>query len=295
VTIDDQESPPQRVAPISVPSEPPRLPQPNDSQPAAVRDAFRQCGFALGKEIAWIEEALTLEHRIVTASTSSKLRNHRYSSALLLWSRVYTVGQELLRAATWGAYPVCPPLIRASLEWLAAEQAVVGREQSEYETWLREAFQPEVELAGTSIGMGQYMAGQQLAMSEELGSVYRAAAELARPHFGASALAVAPESNRQRVAVHWGDQAFHFGWAQLLFGWQIVIHDRQLRFAIGRDLFAIEAKDRERYHRLAREGADLLESRDRCRSSWVEKQGRQRLLVENFRRQAGGAPKRLLL
>ena len=208
---------------------------------------------------------------------------------------MYTAGQELLRATTWGAYPVCPPLVRASLEWLAAEQAVVGREQSEYEAWLREAFQPDAELGATAVGMGQYMAGQQLAMSAELGSVYRAAAELARPHFGASALAVAPESNRQRIAVHWGDQAFHFGWAQLLCGWQIVIRDRQLRFAIGRELFTMEAGDREQYHRLARRGAELLDQRDRCRGSWVEKQGRQRLVIENFRRQAGGAPKRLLL
>lgn len=290
----DLDPPPQRIAPISVP-ELPLLPIPDDAQPAAVRDAFRQCGFALREEIAWIQEALVLEHAIVAASTASKLRNHRYSAALLLWSRVYTAGQELLRATTWGAYSVCPPLTRAALEWLAAEQAVVGREQREYEAWLRDGFQADSERAATEVGMGQYMAGQQLAMSESLGSVYRAAAELARPHFGASTLAVAPESNRQRIAIHWGDQAFHFGWAQLLSGWQITIREHQLRFAIGRELFTVEPKDREQYHRLARKGEMLLNRRDRCRGSWVERQGRQRLLIENFRRQPGGAPKRLLL
>ncbi len=294
-TTSEPEAPPQRVAPLSVPPDGPTLPKPDDTQPAQVRDAFRQSAFALQDDIAWLLEALSLQHRIVTASTGSRLRNHRYAAALLFWSRVYSTGLELLRATAWGAYGICPPLVRASLEWLAAEQAVVGEEQHEYQAWLREALKSERDYSATDVGMGQYMAGQQLAMAPELEGAYRAAAELARPHFGASLLLIASESNRQRIAIHWGDQAFHLGWAQLLFGWQTVIQERQLRFAIGRDLFLVESADRERYHRLARQAEALRGGRDRCRSEWVQKDGRQRLLIENFRRQPGGAPRRLLL
>ena len=288
--------PPQRVARITVPPQPPALPRPDDAQPKNVRDAFRECTFALAPEIAWLHEALTLQHGIVGASVGRPYRNHRYAAALLLWSRLYVAEVELLRATAWAAYAVCPPLIRSSLEWLAAEQAVVGEEFHEFEAWLAGALAMEREHTALDVGMGQYMAGQEIAMSPDLGPVYRAAAELARPHFGASLVQGAPESNRERIAINWADQAFHFGWAQLLFGWQMLLHDRQLRFAIGRDLFAVEADQRERYHRLAREAETLLAQRDRCRIEWITApNGAHRLLIHNFRRRPGGAPKRLLL
>lgn len=287
--------PPQRVAPISVPPEDVALPKPDEQQPAQIRDAFRECTFALPREIAWLREALSLQRQIVAASTGSRWRNHRYAATLLFWSRIYNAGIELLTATTWANYAVCPPLVRASLEWLAAEQAVVGDEIRDYEEWLAAAFEPEREYTATDIGMGQYLAGQQIAMAPGLEPIYRAAAELARPHFGASAMLVAPESNRQRIAVHWGDRAFHLGWAQMLLGWQIVIHERQVRFAVGRELFAVGEAERERYRRLSRQAETLLGERDRCRIEWITQQGRPRLLIHNFRRQPGGAPRRLLL
>ena len=168
---------------------------------------------------------------------------------------------------------------------------MVGEEFHEFEAWLAGALAMEREHTALDVGMGQYMAGQEIAMSPDLGPVYRAAAELARPHFGASLVQGAPESNRERIAINWADQAFHFGWAQLLFGWQMLLHDRQLRFAIGRDLFAVEADQRERYHRLAREAETLLAQRDRCRIEWITApNGAHRLLIHNFRRRPGGAP-----
>ena len=195
----------------------------------------------------------------------------------------------------WANYAPVPPLVRAALEWLGAEQAVVGGEIGEFETYLREFAQHDAEHAAVDLGMGQYMAGQQLAMSADLGNVYRAASELARPHFGASMLVTAAESNRQRVLVHWGDRSFHLGWAQLLSGWLMVLLGRQSRFAVGRGLFAVEAGDRDRFQALARESETLLARTDRCRSSWTTREGRQRLLVSGFRRQPSGAPQRILL
>ncbi len=289
------EPPPQRVSPITFPPQDPTLPKPSEGEPAQVRDAYRETAFALRPEMDWLIEGFTLQRRIVEQSYPSSFRNQRYASALLLWSRIYTTGLDLLRMTAWGAYSSGPPLVRASLEWLGAEQAVVGSEQVDYESWLREAFEPDIELGATDVGLGQDMAGQQIAQSETLSAIYRAASELARPHFGASALLVAPESNRKKIALNWGDRAFHFGWGQLLFGWQIVIQDRQTRFAIGRDLFAVDADHRAAYHDLHRRAATLLDAPDRCRVEWLKRAGRQRMLVHQFRRQPGGAPKSLLL
>ena len=287
--------PPQRVSPITVPEEDPALPAPGESQPALVRDAFREFRFACSGESGWIERSLTLQRDIVRASRGSRYRNHRYTAALLLWSRIDAVALETWRLIAWANYAAVPPLIRAALEWLGAEQAIVGSEFEEFEAYLRDFAQHDAEHVAVELGMGQYMAGQQLAMAAELGNVYRAAAELARPHFGASMLVTASESNRQRVLVHWGDRAFHLGWAQLLSGWLMVLLGRQSRFAVGRGLFAVDAARRESFQALTRQAETILAAPDRCRGEWVTKKGRQRLLISGFRRQPSGAPLRLLL
>ncbi len=284
-----------RVSPITFPKADPAVGKPDETQPQAVRDAYRECTFALGPEMGWLLDALRLQRQIVEQSYPSKFRSHRYAAALLYWSRIYNTAVELLRLTSWAAYTTAPPLVRASLDWLAAEHAVVGSEFSEFEAWLRAAYEPDREHSATNVGMGQYMAGQQIAMRKELAAIYRAAADLSRPHFGASALVVAPESDRRKLAVHWGDQSFHFGWAQLLFGWQVAIQQQQLRFAVGRRLFAVEREERERFQALGRQSDTLLGARDRCRAEWVSEGGRQRLLIHNFRRQPSGAPRRILL
>lgn len=290
-----EEPPPQRVSPITVPEDDPTLAPPDDSQPRLVRDAFREFGFACSVESRWIERSLRLQREIVRASTPSRYRNHRYAASLLLWSRIDAAAQEIWRLVAGANYAPVPPLIRAVLEWLGAEQAIVGSEFEEFEEYLRDFAGHDAEQAAIEWGMGQYMAGQQLAMAEELGAVYRAASELARPHFGASMLVTAAESNRQRVLVHWGDRSFHLGWAQLLTGWLIVLLGRQSRFAIGRGLFAVEAEQRQVFQDLTREGETILAARDRCRAEWVKHDGRQRLLLNGFRRQPSGAPQRILL
>ena len=288
-------SPPQRVSPITFPHHDPSLAAPDASQPQEMRDAYRQCLFALRSDVQWLLDALRLQRKIVEQSYPSRYRNHRYASALLLWSRVYGAGVEALRLTAWGAYASTPPLLRASLEWLAAEQAVTGPEQQEYLRWLEDAFQPDAETGATAVGMGAFMAGQQLAGDVEVGAAYRAVAEMARPHFGVSALLSAAESNREKVSLHWGEQAFHLGWAQLLLGWEILVQERQVRLAVGRELFGVEQEDRDQFQMLQRSAVAILANPQRCRAEWVEREGQQRLLLHNFRRQPAGAPKRILL
>ena len=292
-------APRQRISPISFPTEPVAAPKPPPDAPPLLRDAFRETGFALGPDLKWLVDALNLQRKIVGQSGHSRFRSRRFASALLFWSRVHAAGIDLLALTAGGSYSSALPLLRSAFEWLGAEQAVVGEEQVEFEDWLRGdpegGWEPHAELRATDAAMGQYMAGQQIAMSEETGAAYRAAAELARSHFGPGALLSAAESHDKRLAVEWAVPRFHYGWAQLLFGWQRLLQDRQCRFAVGAGLFGVEAEDRSEYQRLHRQSAEMQARADRCTAEWVVEAGRQRLLIGNFRRQPAAAPKRILL
>ncbi len=287
--------PRQRISPIKFPSQTPSLTRPRDDESQVRRDAYRETTFALPLDLRWLHEALTLQCKIVEQSYGASFRNRRYASALLFWSRVYAGAIEARALTARAAYSSTLPLLRAMMEWLGAEQAVVGDEQSEFEDWLRNAWSHHPEQHATEIGMGQYMAGQQIAMAPETAATYRAVSELSRPHFGASALLSADGSHDKRLLVHWADEAFHLGWAQLLLGWQIVIQDRQCRFAVGSGLFAVESADRQEYQRLHRQSQSILEDPRRCRAEWIVECGRQRLLIDGYRRQPSGAPRRLIL
>ncbi len=287
--------PPKRISPITFPDATPALEQPHEHEPQAVRDAMRETTFALGLDLKWLQDALTLQRKIVEQSYGSSFRNRRYASALLFWSRVYSGGIDARRLTARASYSSALPIMRAQMEWLGAAQAVVGDEQIEFEDWLRGAWSNNAEHHATELGMGQYMAGQTIAMAPDTAETYRAVSELSRSHFGASALLSADGSHHKRFLVNWADEAFHLGWAQLLFGWQIVIQDRQTRFAVGSGLFGVESEDRQEYQRLHRQAETILEMSQRCRAKWIAIDGRQRLLIDNYRRQPSGAPKRLLL
>ena len=289
------EPPSQRISPFSFPTETPELPRAGEDVPQSQRDALRETGFALALDLQWLRAAFRLQRKVVEQSYGSSFRNRRYASALMFWSRVYGAGIEARALTAQASYSSALALLRASMEWLGAEQAVVGEEQVEFEDWLRDAWSNNAEHHATEIGMGQYMAGQQIAMAPETADAYRAVSELSRSHFGASALLTADGSHDKRFLINWADEAFHLGWAQLLLGWLITIQDRQCRFAIGSGLFGVEAEDRQEYQRLHRQSESILQDQRRCRAAWVIDQGRQRLLIDGFRRQPSGAPKRILL
>ncbi len=291
----NDDPPRQRISPITFPSAAPSLVKPGEDEPQQRRDAFRETGFALPLDLRWLQDAFALQRKIVEQSYGSSFRNRRYASALMFWSRVYGGGIDARALTARASYSSALALMRASMEWLGAEQAVVGEEQVEFEDWLRTAWSNDAARRATEIGMGQYMAGQQIAMAPETADAYRAVSELSRSHFGASALLTADSSHDKRFLVNWADEAFHLGWAQLLFGWQITIQNRQCRFAVGSGLFGVEPEDREEYQRLHRQSRSLLEDPRRCRAEWIIDDGRQRLLIDHFRRQPSGAPKRIFL
>lgn len=155
----ERPAPRQRISPITFADEPLALPKAPPDAPQFVRDAFRETGFALGPDLKWLIDALNLQRRIVARSTHSKLRNRRFASALLFWSRVHLAGADLLALTAGASYGSCLPLLRSAFEWLGAEQAVVGEEQIEFEDWLRGDPQggwgSHPELRATDIAMGQ--------------------------------------------------------------------------------------------------------------------------------------------
>jgi hypothetical protein len=181
-------------------------------------------------------------------------------------------------------------------ECLAAAHQAHTEEQATFLEWLSQSLRPDKQLKALDIGLGGFFAGSTIAAEADLGAVYRAASELSRPHFGVSLALTAPESNAQKLAVTFADQSFHLGWAQVTLGWLLTLCDVQLRLAQTAGApYAVTDEVRvevtawsERLHR-------LLDAPDRCRVEEMMDGGDRRWLFTNLRRQAGGAPRRLVL
>ncbi len=288
--------PSQRVSPVIAPERWVRPGQPGDDAVPSVQDAYRQTGFQLGNDLRLLEEGMNLQLRLVHDSHPSKYRTHPLAAGLMLWSRAFLAVSDAATAIVHGSYGSVAPLARMACECLAAAHQAHTEEQAAFREWLAGAMKPDERHKATDITIGQFMAGSTIVSEEDLGAVYRAASELARPHFGVSAAIVAVESNQQKLAVTIADQSFHFGWAQLTLGWLLRLCDVQLRLAqtpgapynVTDDLAAAAAAWRERVHQ-------LLNQPDRCRIEEVMDGLTRRWLIQNSRRQAGGAPRRLML
>ena len=288
--------PSQRVSPVIAPERWVRPSKPGDDAPASVQDAFRQAGFQLGADLRLIEEGMNLQLRVIHDSHPSRYRTHPLAAGMLLWSRAFLAVSDAVIAVTRASYGSVAPLVRMACECIAAAHQAHTDEQEAFLEWLGGALKPDEQHKATDITIGQFMAGSTLVSEQDLGAVYRAASELARPHFGVSVALVAPESNQQKLAVTFADQAFHFGWAQLTLGWLLRLCDTQLRLAqvAGTPYNVTDAAATAITHWSENAGR-LLDQPDRCRIEEVMDANTRRWLIVNFRRQAGGAPRRLLL
>jgi hypothetical protein len=267
--------PSQRVSPVIVPERWVKPGRPGDDAPPSVQDAYRQTGFQLGADLRLLDEGMNLQLRLVHDSHPSKYRTYPLAAGLMLWSRAFLAIADAATAVTRGSYGSVAPLARMACECIAAAHQAHK---------------------ATDITIGQFMAGSTLVSEADLGAVYRAASELARPHFGVSAALVAPESNQQKLAVTFADQSFHFGWAQLTLGWLLRLCDAQLRLAQTAGTPYNVTDEAAAAIAAWSEGAGrLLEQSDRCRIDELLDGLTRRWLIVNFRRQAGGAPRRLLL
>jgi len=266
-----------------------RLPSRPSGVWPTVQDAYRQTQFLLGTDLAVFERAMNLQLRIVAAN--SKARTTPAAALFAFWSRTFSHLADACGLLSAGSYVSCPPLLRAACDCIAAQRSAVADDFAEYEEWFGIAIQQDREHAATAFDLGRFRAGSVLAEDERLGSVYRLLTDLSMPHFGASALQTAPDSNLQKLAISFADGGFHLAWAELIVGWLLMLADTQITTVVSSGVFAVDPTVREDCEGLSREINAALGSTRRC---YVEEVG-GRFLFHNYRRTSTGAPKRVML
>jgi hypothetical protein len=287
--------PPQRVSPIPSPDAY-VLPARPENAPAAVLDAYRQTQFLLGGDLSLFTEAMGLQIALVKDSYPSRYRSHALAAITGLWSRAFFYLSDALLLTTRGSYASTLPLVRASCEVIAAEEALRGGQADEYAKWLLSTLQPNETFKAFEFELGHFFAGEVLAADPVLRAVYRPASDLGRPHFGATLLQVAPESNNLRLAISFADASFHLGWGEIILGWLLSLAVRQVKVIVDAEpVFPIAPERRAAYDDLQHRIDAALARSDRCRVEVVEDGNNRRYLISNFRRSSGAAAKKIIL
>lgn len=282
-----------RVSPPRIVPQAALAPKPPLTSPSA--DAYRQTSFVLGSDLDLILRGLETEGTIADASSGAKFRTQRMASALGLWSRSWLCRLEALHAVQYGNYTAAFPLIRSAADYQAAELALLRTEAQEWNEWLEQGGVGNAhEVHAMEFRLQNFRAAEVLAGHPDLGPLYRAATDLSLPHFGATLLLAGSESTAERVLMTFGDRDFHIGLAELLLGWLALLSAVQLETVLeAAGVFAVP--DDTKVREFITEARRLSAAPARCRIELVEHEGMSRYLVQNWRRQAGGAPRRILL
>ena len=283
-----------RVSPPRISYEASRSPRPPAAEPGS--DAHRQTGFVLGAEVETVLNALALEGDLAERLSGAKFRKLDIAAVLAFASRSWLSRLEALHAMEVGNYVSAFPLLRASADYCAAFCSMLGPSADEWTEWAASggiARAPEQH--ALEYRLHPFRSAEELARNQALARVYREASALALPHFGATVLLTANDSDQDRLAVTFGDRDFHVGLAELVLG---------LLAALSREHFRALVDASERLN-LAEalpgisgslERIDsLIDRPDRCRLVPLEVDGRERTVIEGFRRAAGAAATRVLL
>jgi len=262
--------------------------RPSTAQPP-VQDAFRQTQFLLSADLELFEKVMNLQLQIGAAN--ARLRSPEAGALFAFWSRAFSHISDACTMMSLGSYSSCAPLLRTACDCIASQRSLLDGGFGEYESWLENAIAQDREHAAIAFDLGRFRAGSALAEDERLGSTYRLLTDLSMPHFGTTALQVAPDSNLQRLAISFSDSSFHLGWAELIAGWLLMLADVQLTTVVSSGVFAVDHATLAVYQTYSRETAGALASRRRC---YIEEVG-GRFLIHNYRRTASGSPKRVLL
>ena len=262
--------------------------RPSAAQPA-MQDAFRQTQFLLSGDLDLFEKFMNLQLQIVKAN--SRLRMPEAAALFSFWSRAFSHMADACTMMTLGSYSAGPPLLRAACDCIAVQRSLLADGFAEYDTWLESAVSQDRAHSAMAFDLGRFRADSALAEDERLGGLYRLLSDLSMPHFGATAFQVAPDSNLQKLAISFGDCAFHLGWAELIAGWLLLLCDVQLTAVVSSGVFAVDHATLAVYQSYSREVASSLGNGRRCYVEEVD----GRFLFHNFRRTAAGSPKRVLL
>ena len=265
------------------------------SLPPGPADAFRQTKFMLGDETDAVVEGLKLEGNLAEAAAGSKFRNHRVASAMAMWSKSWLNRLQALHALELGNYVAVPTLIRGAADHLAAQRALISVSADEWDEWLAaDGIGNAPEQQAQQFRLHPFRSAETLAADQDLGLLYRAAMDLSMPHFGATVLLAAADSDSERVMVTFGDRDYHHGLAELMLGWLIALGVAHLRdLAQEGSPFPNTASAAVAKWSLV--AASALSRPDRCTMELKDIDGEQRWLLAQWRRGPSAAPKRVLL
>ena len=186
--------------------------------------------------------------------------------------------------------------MRTATECIAAQEGLRAGEMPLYKRWLAATLLPDERHKAFEFELGRYFSGETLASDATLRAIYRPAAELGRPNFGATMLQSGPESNMRMVQMAFADRTFHQGFTELTAGWLVALAARQLRVLVDADaIVPVSEEVRALYEKLQTEVDASLARDDRCRVEELVDGNMRRYMVHNFRRQGSGSPKKLIL
>jgi hypothetical protein len=287
--------PPQRVSGMRVPDGW-TLPGKPEGLSTEAEDAWRQSGFVLSADLRLIASNLDLQTRMAASGRTPAARTMTMAAIASLWSRALTSSSDACDLIRRGSYQSAVPLLRQAVELVAGQQGL-GTDLDEFKRWAHGAYALHAEAKADDIGLGHYFSGESIAEDEQLRLIYRAASDFSRPNFGPTALFVANGATHERYPLIFGDQAFHFGWGQLLLGWLLRIGVSQLHLAMhARDHFPAAAELRDEVVAHVREAEEALATTDRCHlEPYEDTDGRSRHLLVQFRRQPSDATQRILI
>ena len=258
-------------------------------------DAYRQTGFVLGGDLDLVLEGLNLESSVAAASNTAKFRTQLSASTLTLWSRGWLARLQALHAVQWGNYGSAIALVRSAADHHAALLYLLRTDAAEWQQWLDDGgIGLAADLHATEFQLHAFRSAEVLAAEQALGEVYRASTNLSLPHFGATVLLTAQDSDAGRVVPTFGDRDFHLALAELILGWLLSLSLEQLS-TVTQFPSAFARLDAVIASRFRETAAALLTASQRCRTHMVEREGMTRRVIENWRRSPGSAAKRVLL
>ncbi|MFA7248060.1 MAG: hypothetical protein WC273_00325 [Dehalococcoidia bacterium] len=293
---DAGEPSPQRVSGMRVPVGW-TLPGKPDGLDDTAEDAWRQTAFTCAEDLRLAAANLDLQARLAATGYTASARTMVMAGYAGLWSRAFSATSDSIGLVRRGAHQSALPLLRQAAEFIAAQRLDDAPEA--WRRWTHAAYGRNEPARAVEIPLGERPPEAAIAADEHLRLIARATDDLGGPAFGPTALFVANEATRERYPLNFADHAFHLGWAELLLGWALRLGLVQLRTSL--DLGAhFPAPDALRAEAAAhlRDAEALLASRDRCHLEESPDAGGTapaRLLLVQFRRRPGDAPRRVLL
>jgi len=257
--------------------------------PTAALDAHKQTQFLLGDDLALFQQAMNLQ--LAVLENNKKARSTAAGALLAFWSRTYSHMSDSCALMCSGSYLSCSPLLRTALDCIAVQRSLIAEGFTEYEEWAERAVSQAKAQQAMAFDLGRYRAASVLVEDADLGSTYRLLTDLSMPHFGSTALQVAPETGLERMAIGFADSAFHLGWAELTVGWLLLLVRTQLETLEDQSVLILGEDQRDAISGLLEGITSTLASSKRCRAQELD----ERFLFHNFRRTASGQPKRVLL